>query len=400
MPRALERRYPAGMPARRKLTWDQVRARRMARHALLEPVPADRLVQVAAAMCGVHAQVMSAAETSVGIRVAGVTRLDVRRALWDDRTLVKTIGPRGTVHLIAAADLATWNATLHAALEPPGFAPGVRLDAAQTDAVTDAIDAALAGGDLTLEELDTQVPRRAGAWAGERVMPAFQELWPRWRQAIRPAAARGVLCFGPNRGRAITYSSPRRWVPGYTPADSGIAALDALTLFLRAYGPALPEHFGRWLGTSPRWAQDLFTRAGDRLERVDVEGDDLWQLAGDEAPGRDVDDAANVVRLLPYFDAYAVGSHPRERLFVGQALERAVTRGQAGNIPVLLAGGVVAGVWHARRAGKRLALTVEPLGTLQASQRRALEEQVERLGQIQEATASLTIGAVTVGPHA
>jgi winged helix DNA-binding protein len=380
------------------LSWPQVRARRMARHALLEPVTSDRAVEIAGAICGVHAQVMSAAETSLGIRVAGITRADVRRALWEDRSLVKTIGPRGTVHLIAAKDLATWNATLDAALEPPGFALGVRLDADQTAAVVAAIGEALAGRDLTLDELDAEVPRLAGAWAGDRVMPAFQELWPRWRQALRPAAARGVLCFGPSRGRTITYTSPRRWVRGYTPADSGRAALDALTLFLRAYGPALPGQFGRWLGASPSWAQELFARAGDRVERVDVEGDELWQLAGDEAP--DAADTTGIVRLLPYFDAYAVGSHPRERLFEGPALERAVTRGQAGNIPVLLADGVVAGVWHAKRAGNRLAITVEPLRRLRAPELRELEAQVERVGEIQEAAASLTVGTVTAGPHA
>jgi hypothetical protein len=388
------------MASPRKLTWSRVRARRMARHALTRPADAGQLVGVVGAMCGVHAQVMSAAETSIGIRVAGITRQDVRRSLWEERTLVKTIGPRGTVHLIAATDLATWNAALDAALEPPGFAAGVRLDAAQIQAVVDALDAALVHHDLTLEELDAEVPRRAGAWAGERVMPAFQELWPRWRQAIRPAAARGALCFGPSRGRSITYSSPRRWVPGYRPAEPERAALDALTLFLRAYGPARPEHFGRWLGSSPRWATDLFGWAGDLLERVDVEGDALWQLTADGASVEIPDEAENVVRLLPYFDAYAVGSHPRERLYEGPALERAVTRGQAGNIPVMLAGGVVAGVWHAQRAGKRLAITVEPLGKLSASQERALEREVERVGAIQEAMATLTIGTVAAGPHA
>ena len=56
-------------------------------------------------MAGVHAQVLSAAEISAAMRVDGATRDDVRRALWDDRTLVKTFGPRGTVHLLPAADL-------------------------------------------------------------------------------------------------------------------------------------------------------------------------------------------------------------------------------------------------------------------------------------------------------
>ena len=136
---------------------------------------------------------------------------------------------------------------------------------------------------------------------------------------------------------------------------------------------------------------------GTRSRESNVEGDELWQLAGDEAPRSG---AAGVVRLLPYFDAYGVGCHPRDRLFIGRAGERALARGQAGNYPLLLIDGLVAGVWHQRRTGSRLAVTVEPFRRLTSNERRALEEQVERIGQIQEATPSLAIGTVTVGPHA
>ena len=54
-------------------------------------------------MCGAHAQIMSAAELSIGIRMANGTRSDIRRSLWVERELVKTFGPRGTVHLLPAA---------------------------------------------------------------------------------------------------------------------------------------------------------------------------------------------------------------------------------------------------------------------------------------------------------
>jgi hypothetical protein len=355
------------------------------------------MVDQVATMCGAHAQVMSAAEVSIGIRASGITREDVRRALWEERSLVKTIGPRGTVHLLAAADLPMWNAVLEASLQPPTFPPGVRLDVEQTKAVVEAIGEALADADLTLAELDGEVPERAGTWAGERVMPAFQELWPRWRQAIRPAAAHGALCFGPNRGRTLTYSSPRRWVTGYEPVDQEAATSTALRRYLHAYGPARPEHFARWIGSSAGWAKEAFAHAGDAIERVEVEGDELWQLAGDEVPPND---PAGIVRLLPYFDAYGVGCHPRERLFIGRAAERALSRGQAGNYPVMLVDGLVEGVWHQKRSGKKLAVTVEPFRRLKASERRALEVQVERIGQIQEATATVTIGTVNAGPHA
>ena len=77
------------------LTWPQVLARRMTRHGLTEPVPKERLADQVGVICGAHAQVMSAAEVSIGLRVAGSDRSDVRSALWERRSLVKTFGPRG-----------------------------------------------------------------------------------------------------------------------------------------------------------------------------------------------------------------------------------------------------------------------------------------------------------------
>src|SRR6266704_2181114 len=95
------------------LTWSGVTARRMARHALTEPAglgPAG----IAGVLCGAHAQVLSAAELSIGRRIAGATRADVQRALWEERTLVKTFGPRGTIHLLPTADLPLWTGALSA----------------------------------------------------------------------------------------------------------------------------------------------------------------------------------------------------------------------------------------------------------------------------------------------
>jgi hypothetical protein len=104
---------------------------------------------------------------------------------------------------------------------------------------------------------------------------------------------------------------------------------------------------------------------------------------------------------LPYFDAFVVASQPRELLFPGAAAKRALSpSGQAGNYPVLLVDGVVGGVWHQRRTGRRLAVTVEPLAQLSATQRRQLDDEVALLGAVMEAEATLAIDKVTVGAHA
>jgi hypothetical protein len=104
---------------------------------------------------------------------------------------------------------------------------------------------------------------------------------------------------------------------------------------------------------------------------------------------------------VPYFDAFVVAGQPRGRLYPGAAAARALTpAGQAGNYPVLLVDGVVGGVWHQRRSGRKLAITVEPLRELTVRQRHQLDHEVELVSGVMEAKPTLTVGTVTVGPHA
>ncbi len=384
-----------------RLAWAGVCARRLERHGLAHPAAGARPADIAGAMCGAHAQIMSAAELGIGLRSAGGTRLDVRHALWSERSLVKTFGPRGTVHLLPARDLPMWSGALSALPAPGGQAKDVYLTPEQTDAVIAAIDDALQDAEghtgLTADELTEAIVARAGAWAGDPVMPAFGGMWPRWRQAMTAAANRGALCFGPNRGRNVTYTSPRCWLPGFRPADGPAALAELLRRYLYSYGPATPEHFARWLAAPRGWAAELFNSLAGQLEQVELDGTPAWVLAGDSGTPPS---PATGVRLLPYFDAYVVGCQPRELLYPGRAAERALAGGQAGNFPVLLIDGTVAGVWHQRRAGSRIEITVEPLTPLSVAQRRELDEQVQRVGAIMEGRPRLTIGAVSVGAHA
>ena len=339
-------------------SWPAVNARRLARHGLADaPGPLGSLPEAAAAMAGGHAQVMSAAEVSLALRVADTTRADVAAALWEERSLVKTFGPRGTVHVLPAADLSWWLSALGSVPKSGGHPEGVRLLPDETDAIVAALDAALREEDRTTEELDAYVAEACGPWAAEESMAAFGGFWPRWRLALGPAAVRGVLCFGPNRGRKITYASPSRWLPDLSLPDPAEAQQDLLRAYLAAYGPATPAHLARWLATSPAWTSELFERAD--LEEVELEGEPAWVWRGDTAFDAPEPPA---VRLLPYFDAFQVGSQPRGLLFPGRASERALAGAQAGNYPVLLLDGVVGGVWHQKRSGRGWSITVEPLG--------------------------------------
>jgi hypothetical protein len=369
------------------MTWSQVCARRLDRHGLAAPLPGGP-AEVVSAVGGTHSQVLSAAELSIALRLPDATRETVQAALWRDRTLVKTFGPRGTVHLLPAAELPAWIAALSSVpSSAPAMPEPVRMTRDQTEQVLAAVEDAVRDTTLTIDELSDAVVAATGSWAGDPVMEAFGGKWPRWRQALPLAGNRGLVCFGPNRGRMTTYTAPPA-SGGEPPADP-VAWL--LRRYLHAFGPSTPARFANWLNAPDAWAREVF-RSAD-LSPVAVAGETAWVSADDTAVP---EEPPRGLRLLPYFDtyAYAVGND-RVRLNPGLAATRA-----KGNFQVLLADGVVGGRWHQKRSGKRVALTVEPFIRLTAARRRELEKQVDRIGTILGATPVLTIGEVTVGGHA
>ena len=177
--------------------------------------------------------------------------------------------------------------------------------------------------DLTVDELDEAVVARAGGWAGDLVMPAFQTFWPRWRQAASHAAASGGLVFGASRGRKVTYTSPRSWTATLragrcraAPCRSSCAATSPPT------GPATPAHLARWLWARPSAGPQAAFAVAD-VEEVQVDGGEAWVNAGDTSGRRA---ARPEVLLLPYFDALAVGYRPRSDVTRGGRAERALAR--------------------------------------------------------------------------
>lgn len=199
----------AAVPA----TWDQVLARRVAAHRLDVPAT-DGLVPLVRRLCGLHAQLASAAEAAVWPRTGGAFGPDdVRTALADDRTLVKTWAMRGTLHLLPAADLPTWTA----ALGTRSF-PRPRSSVQNVRAVLDAY------GPFGLEELhrwsalDKPVLRRALAALRDELVELDVEGTRGWVTAAGAAAS-----------AAAEPSRVVRMLPGFDPYVVGaLRQLDRL----------------------------------------------------------------------------------------------------------------------------------------------------------------------------
>ena len=276
----------------------------------------------------------------------------------------------------------------------------MRLGPDELDAVVAAIDGALSdAADLTIDELDAEVIKRAGGWAGERVMPAFQDLWPRSRQAVSAAAYRGVLCFGPNRGRRTTYATRgagsararRRAAFPRTTRHASSSGATSMPTGRRdpSTSPAGSARRRRGRRTRFGWPATSWSGSTSRATSCGSSPGTTWLRSSVARSGSCPTSTRTPLAATP-----GSGSSP------GRAFERALARTQAGNLPVLVVDGSVIGIWHQRRSGSRVALTVEPFRKLTTAERRSLEAQVERIGAIQEAAATLTIGTVTAGPHA
>jgi hypothetical protein len=332
---------------------DDILRRRIARHYLGAERGPD-VVAVARRLSGIHAQVASAAQAAADLRLARPADLD--RALFRDRTLVRTWAARGTLHLLPAADLPIWVAAMSTRTRET-TASWLRyhgVTAGQMQAILAAVPDVLGGTPLTREEL------AAGIISATGDKDLLEPLIQGFGAVLKPLAFRGLLCSGPPRGRNVTFVAPQQWLGPFQPPPAE-DAIDALVLaYLGTYGPAGPEEFARWFDLRPALAKQSFARLAPRL----VEVPDFGML-----PADDPVQTTDTVHLLPAFDPYVVGSTRQlDRISTGPT--SAVSRPQGWISPTLVVNGRIVGIWEPSDAGPR----ITAFGRLPARLRRALPE--------------------------
>ena len=302
-------------------------------------------------LSGVHAQLASAAEAPSGCAPpARIGPADVRRALAEDRTLVKTWAVRGTLHLLPAADLPLWSAALgtRSFPRPASWYRYHGVTAEDMAAIEQTVPAVLSGTPITRERLAREVARRTKR-------PQLEDrLLSGWGAVLKPLAARGQLAFGPPEGRSVTFVAPRAWLGDWAELDPDEAVAEVVRRFLGGYGPASLDELSRWSALDKPVLRRAVASLADELVELDTEGHRGWltRQAADEvaatAPSR-------VVRLLAAFDPYVVGAlRQLEHLLPGPFRDR-VSRTSGWISPVLLDGGRLVGTWtqEARAAGSR-----------------------------------------------
>ena len=372
-----------------KLTWSRAAAWRIRRHHLDRRAPAGSLLAVTHRLCGLHAQVLSSPELTALARIEDLERGAVRRALWEDRTLVKTWAMRGTLHLLPADELSLWHAalgTIRRYLKEEQWQKNFGITIEELDRVTEAVAEALDGRILTREELAKEVVGRTGSAPLGKMLAQSS-----WGTILRPAAFSGRLCFGPSVGPRVRFTSPRSWLAtAPPPVDPRMASAAVTRRFLSAYGPATYQDLARWwtgggVGNAREWIAAL----GDEVTPVEVDGVPAWMLASDAREAGELPTPRSV-RLLPAFDQYVVAASPHaDNLLPGDWRGR-VYRPQGWISPVLLVNGRMHGTWRHTVKGSRVEVVVQPFITAPTWVRRAAALEAERLAQFLGGTLRLT----------
>jgi hypothetical protein len=331
----------------------------MARHHLTQRAANKDLARVVGDIGGVQAQVMSAAELQVAVR-AECSVADVRAALWQDKSLVKTWLMRGTLHLLPAEDLPLYTAAMrmHWMRTRDAWLKYVEMNQSEFAELIGAIGDALDGQALTRDEMIARV----GKGRSQRVREVLKS---GWGGILKPVARSGLLCFGPSRGQSVTFVRPRQWLGSWQDVDPDAALIEVARRYLRAYGPATKNDFARWWGTWSGVGNAGWTGLAKERVTVSIEGQRADLLAAD----LDRILAAThepSVRLLPNFDPYLMGHANRDHLFAPEYRSR-VSRTAGWISAVVLVDGRVVATWTHAVAKGALTVTVDPFRKLSAS---------------------------------
>jgi hypothetical protein len=330
---------------------------------------------------------MSAAELSLWARVENLDREDIAQALQKDRSLVKTWCMRGSSHLLASADLPIFVGGL--------MRSGLRRERewfrrygvsdAEMDGMARAVVDALGAEILTRKELSKRVVERVGAKAKRWVEHS-------WGGIVKRACLQGLVVFGPNQGREVTFVRRKEWLPRVMDLQVEEAEAMLLQRYLHGYGPASLADFAAWSGMTLSDAMPIRERVGNDVLEVKVEDktclalkEDLKLLQNVEALDFEDDSA----RMLPSFDCYMLGYRDKSHI-VDEAYYKLVYRKAGWLSPVVLVKGRAKGIWSWKKKRNRLHVTIQLFDRIRESARKQVEEEVADLARFNDTSYELS----------
>ena len=362
----------------------RMRAQGLAPSRSLPSRRGDALVpSVVRAAGGIQAQELPAACLGVRARGAGLRLADVEQARLEGRTVVRTWAMRGTLHLLAAEDLA-WLLPLLG----PVFIAG---DARRRGQL--GLDEATArrGVEVIRDRITGRGPQTRKEIAGELAAHGIPSEGQATIHLIALAALEGRICQGPEREGEPAFALLEEWLgrlPAPHPPATALAEL--ARRYLAAFGPAGPGDLAAWSGLGRRVAR----RAWDLIEpdtlALEVDGNPAWILKERREWLDEPQADSPQVRLLPRFDNYLLGYADRG-LALDPRYARRINAGGGIVHAAVLVDGRVLGTWRIQRRKGKVEVSVEPFEELPPALLSGLEAEALDVGRFLGVEATLKV---------
>lgn len=341
------------------------------------------VVDVVRHMVGLQAQELAAASLQARARSEGLVHADVTKALYEDRSIVRTWCLRGTLHLVTADDVRWLLALLgdKSILASRRRRNELGLDDASTERGGAILAKALRRhGPLSRPEVLEQLGAAGIPYEGQAGI-----------HIVRTAALKGLVCYGPKRDGRETFVHLDDWIGGEAArGHPGDAATELARRYMGAYGPASHADFAWWCGLGAASAKAAIEVLAPELATIDVAGKPAWALSSSLVDKRAFPRAKTVVNLLPAFDPYLLGYKARS-LALAPADIRQVNAGGGLLKPVVVANGQVVATWSTTKRRALVEVLVEPLGRMSQDVLEGLRSEAADLSRYLGAEHTLNI---------
>jgi hypothetical protein len=318
-------------------------------------------------LLGLQAQEPLSPYVSLWSRIASFDPHQVSAAL-EERTAVRLLLMRGTIHLVTASDALLLRPLLQPMLDrltrssqssrPAAHLDGATLAAAVRDALRERPLSIREPGER-LASSYPDVPAGALASTARELVPLVQ-VPPRglWKQA-----------------GGVVHATVGSWLgkePESSPEPATMA--DMVRRYLRAYGPATPADLAVWSGLTG--VRPVFEGMREELAtHCDEDGTELFDMHG--ATLADADTPAPV-RLLGRYDNVWLAHQRRDRVTPDPSKRRRWMGSNGGVAATLFVDGELEGLWRTTASG---AVEVELFSRLTRAERADLDAEVAALEQ-------------------